>query len=37
MTASHVASFNQMESGFPTLLLDERWAEAEATQPSNAE
>ena len=26
MTADHIASFNQMESGVPTLLLDARWA-----------
>jgi hypothetical protein len=37
MTASHIASFNQMESGVPTLLLDARWAEAEAMQPARAE
>jgi hypothetical protein len=36
MTADHIASFNQMESGVPTLLLDARWAEAEAP-PSKAE
>jgi hypothetical protein len=28
MTATYIASFNQMESGSPTLLLDARWAEA---------
>jgi hypothetical protein len=36
MTADYIASHNQMESGVPTMLLDARWAGAEAP-PSKAE
>ena len=35
MTASHIASFNQMESGRPTALHDARWEQA--SPPSKAE
>lgn len=37
MTASHIASFNQMEAGQATVLHDARWEEAEVPPSSKAE